>query len=138
MASTCPVARSATSCGRRNASLFGIEWVVFGRRCHMTRRWSWLVSAVLVGAIAPKTSALADERENETKVALENIPTAARDALLREAGGTPILAVFQETEHGHTIYEANVLKENGVIGIEVDATGKVLGTEVENMQPEHK
>ena len=108
----------------------------------MRRRWSLMLSAALVGAIAPITAAWADneenETENETKVSIDKIPTAARDALLKAAGGAPIMDVVQETERGQTVYEAHVRKGSDVIGITVDANGKLLGTHSESGESGHK
>jgi hypothetical protein len=108
----------------------------------MAKRWSWLLSAALVAAVAPIATAWADneenETENETKVSIDKIPAAARDALLKAAAGAPMVDVVQETEHGQTVYEAHVRKGAEVMGITVDANGKVLGTHNETNEPGHK
>jgi uncharacterized membrane protein YkoI len=104
----------------------------------MTKRWSWLLSAALAAAVAPATMAWADEKENETKVSMDKIPAAARDALLKAAAGGPILDVVQETEQGQTVYEAHVRKGNEVMGFTVDANGKLLETENETGEPGHE
>jgi hypothetical protein len=108
------------------------------------RGWSWLIAVALVGVALPTaTTALAhgqneDENKTETPTSLDKIPPAARDALQREAAGAPIVDVFQETEHGQTVYEAHVRKGNDVMGIEVDQNGKVLGRHSEAGEKEHK
>jgi uncharacterized membrane protein YkoI len=108
----------------------------------MTKRWSWLLAASLVGVVAPMTTASAgneeNETENETIVSMDKIPAAARDALLKAAAGAPMVDVVQETEHGQTVYEAHVRKGNDLLGITVDARGKVLETENETGEPAHK
>jgi uncharacterized membrane protein YkoI len=99
-----------------------------------------LLSAALVGAVAPTTSAWANdegnENENGTEVSLDQIPLAARAALLQEAAGATMLDVVQEMKHDQTVYEAHVRKGNDTIGIMVDATGKVLEIENETREPE--
>lgn len=100
------------------------------------RRWVWLVPAALAVAAVPfGATAQADEKnEHETPTSLDKIPAAARDALVREAGGSQITDVVQETEGGKTVYEAHVRKGNDVLGIEVDASGKVLKRENESRE----
>lgn len=110
----------------------------------MPKRWSWLLSAALVGALAPMATAWANEEneenetENETPTSLDKIPSPARAALLKEAAGAPIVDVVQETEHGQTAYEAHFRKGNELMGVKVDANGKVLETENESGEPGHK
>jgi uncharacterized membrane protein YkoI len=103
----------------------------------MSRRWSWLIAAALAGLVVPVTTASADEeKENETKVSMDQVPAAARASLLKESAGGAILDVVQETEHGQTVYEAHVRKGSELLGITVDASGKVL--ETENETGEHQ
>src|SRR5579859_7954040 len=100
----------------------------------MTRRWSWVLSVALAGLVVPATMAQAkdeeneneNENENETKVPMDKIPAPARAALMREAAGAPILDTFEKTENGQTVYEAHVQKGSELLGITVDANGKVL------------
>ena len=81
----------------------------------------------LAGATAAtsSTSAYADEK-NEKEVKLDQIPAPARATILREAGGSPILKVEEETSNGKTLYEAHVKKGNDVLGIRVDANGTLI------------
>jgi uncharacterized membrane protein YkoI len=106
------------------------------------KQWIWLVAAALAttGAVATTSTALANQgtEENETPVSLDKIPKAAADALTREAGGAPITDVVQETKNGQTVYEAHVRKGTEVVGIEVDANGKVLSRHTEHKEKEHK
>jgi uncharacterized membrane protein YkoI len=108
----------------------------------MAKRWSWLLSLALVGAIAPINSAWADNEENEpeseTKVSMGQIPAPARDAILKAAAGAPIVDVVQEMEQGKTVYEAHVRKGGQVVGITVDANGTLLGTHSETGESGHK
>jgi uncharacterized membrane protein YkoI len=104
------------------------------------KRWTWLLPAALaVTAVPFAATAQADEKnEHETPTSLDKIPAPARDALVREAGGAQIIDVVQETENGKTVYEAHVKKGNDVLGIEVDASGKVLKRESEKAEKQHK
>lgn len=110
------------------------------------KRWMWLVTAALAttATVATTSTVLADEKneqdenENETPVSMDKLPKPARDALTREAGGKPIIDVVQETEHGQTVYEAHVRDGNQVLGIEVDASGKVLKRENETNEKQHE
>ena len=87
--------------------------------------------AALAGATTlPSSSARADEGK-EKVVSLDQIPASARTGLLREAAGAPIQKVEQETENGKTVYEGQVKKGNDVVGIVVDADGKLVGTHSE-------
>src|SRR5215471_8729097 len=91
------------------------------------RRWGWLLAMALAGATASAstTVAYADEK-NEKEVKLDQIPAPARQTILREAGGSPILKVEEETTNGKKLYEAHVKKGNDVIGIRVDANGTLI------------
>jgi hypothetical protein len=106
----------------------------------MKRYWSWLFCAALAAAAVPAaaTAHADDKGENETPTSLDKIPPAARDALMREAGGAPIMEVVQESEKGQTVYEAHVRKGNDVLGITVDGSGKVLGKHSESGEKEHR
>jgi uncharacterized membrane protein YkoI len=92
-----------------------------------------LAVALTAGALPVwTTSAQADEKnENHTPTSLDKIPAPARDALVREAAGSPMVDVVTESEGGQTVYEAHVKKGNDVIGIMVDAKGNVLKRESE-------
>src|SRR5262249_30168083 len=78
------------------------------------------------------TSAQADEREKVVKLA--DIPAPARQTLLHEANGSPIISVEQESEKGKVIYEGHVRMKDDVIGIQVDANGKLLGKHSEKSE----
>jgi uncharacterized membrane protein YkoI len=103
------------------------------------RRWAWLLAMALAGATAAtsSTSAYADEKnENEKEVKLDQIPAPARATILREAGGSPILKVEEETKNGKTLYEAHVKKGSDVLGIRVDANGTLIDKHSEKSEKE--
>lgn len=99
----------------------------------MKRCMWWVATALATMATVPlAATAQADEKnEHETPTSMDKIPAAARDALQREAAGGTIIDVVEENEHGQTVYEAHVRKGSDVIGVEVDANGKVLKRETE-------
>ena len=84
-----------------------------------------LVAALSTSAMTAVVMASADEK-HESKVTLESIPAAARQTILAEANGAPVLNVVIEKKSGKTLYEAHVKKGGEVIGITVDADGKLV------------
>jgi hypothetical protein len=105
----------------------------------MTKLWSWLLSAALVGTVAPaRAQDKPHESETGTKVSLEQVPAAPRDELLRKAGGAPILDIVEERGHGHTMYTARVRRGDEVVDYKVDDRGAYMGRETEKRKGEHK
>jgi hypothetical protein len=98
------------------------------------KRWNWLFAAGLAMAAVPMaaTAHAGEKNENETPVPLDKVPAPVRETLLRQAAGTPILDVVQETESGQPVYEAHIRKDHQVIGIEVDPSGKFLRNDVDH------
>ena len=96
---------------------------------------------LLVAAMSTSTLcsfvALADGK-HESHVTLESIPAPARQAILKEAHGAPVLNVEIEKKDGRTLYEAHVKQGNDVIGIVVDAEGKLIGKHSEKEEEEHE
>jgi hypothetical protein len=94
----------------------------------MHRSTAVLLSCLALAGVATTSSERASADEGTEKVvSLDKIPAPAREGLLREAGGAPIQMVEQETNHGKTVYEGHVKKGNDVVGIVVDADGKLVG-----------
>lgn len=93
-------------------------------------RWGLMLGACLLATTLPLVSgaASADEKneKNEKTVSLDSIPAPARDALLREAAGAPILKVEEETKNGQKVYEAHVKQGNDIVSIHVDPAGKLV------------
>ena len=103
----------------------------------MHRRMVVLSCALLAGAVVLSAPAAGADEGNERVVTLDQIPPAARTGLLREAGGAPIQKVEEEkTQKGATVYEGHVKKGQEVLGIVVDADGKLLGTHSESAEHE--
>jgi len=85
------------------------------------------------------TFAFAGEKgeHSEKVVKLESIPAAARQTILKEANGAPILKVAVEQTKGKTLYEARVKDGKDEIGIVVDAQGTLIGKHSEKDEDEH-
>ena len=123
----------------------------------MKAQWTWLVPAgfALVAASAPRAGAESgkapekagtaakahhakekeegeEKGENGKKVALDQVPKAVKDTLVKEAEGSPIKDVEQQTVAGKTVYETDVTIEKKHVEIRVDADGKLL-----SKKPEH-
>src|SRR5438132_1193351 len=93
------------------------------------RPWNLVLALGLATASIPVTTTWvqADEKsEKEKVVKLEDIPAPARQTLIREAGGSPILKVEEEKDNGRVLYEAHVRKGDDILGIRVDAAGKLI------------
>lgn len=91
----------------------------------------WVLAVALATASVPVASTIvhADEKgekEKEKTIKLDEVPAPARQTLVREAGGSPIIKVEKETENGRVLYEAHVKKGDDVLGIRVDAAGKLV------------
>ncbi len=99
-----------------------------------------LVTALALGSVPlAGTLAQADEKnEHEKTVKLEDIPAPARQTLLREAAGSPIVKVEEEKKDGKTLYEGHVKKGKEMLGIRVDAAGKLIEKHSETEEHEHE
>ena len=67
--------------------------------------------------------------EGEKTVSLAEVPDAVQATILTQAQGNPIKEIEMETEHGRTVYEAEVIVGGRTTEIEVAADGTLLGTE---------
>lgn len=93
----------------------------------VTIRGLLLSGLVLVGAAG---CAETDRGEGqEVRMSLDDVPDAAREAILREAAGAPVTEVEREDEGGRVVYEAEVTAGGKTREIEVDAQGNVLPEE---------
>lgn len=99
---------------------------------------AWAAAFALAIAGTTMTSAVRAD-EDEKVVSLDQIPAPAKASLVREAKGDPIVRVEVESHKGKTIYEGVVKHGDDLIGINVDADGKVLGRHSEKSEKgEHK
>jgi uncharacterized membrane protein YkoI len=85
-----------------------------------------LIATLAISAVPVATSIRAEE-EHEKVVKLADIPAPARQTILREAKGAPILKVEVEKQGGRDVYEAHIRQGKDEIGIVVDAKGTLLG-----------
>ena len=99
---------------------------------HMRFR-NLLLGAALTTTLPVATTAVAGEG-HEKSVKLEDIPAPARQTILKEAKGAPILKVEEEHKHGKTLYEASVQQGKDEMGIVVDAKGKLVGKHSEKAE----
>jgi len=70
-----------------------------------------------------------EEDEEEDELSLEQVPDAAREAILRAAKGAKIEEVERETENGLTLYEAEWRINGRKCAVEVTADGTVVELE---------
>jgi uncharacterized membrane protein YkoI len=73
-----------------------------------------------------------NEDEDEEEVSLDDVPTAVKATILKEAAGAEIEEVVKETEDDQVIYEAEVIINGQETDIQVAADGTLLGKEVED------
>lgn len=99
------------------------------------RNWTTAIGGVLLAGLALLGTACAEMERgegNEVKMKLDDVPDAARQAILREAAGAPVSEVEREEEHGKVVYEAEINSGGKRREIEVDAQGNVLPEEADD------
>jgi hypothetical protein len=102
----------------------------------MKKAWAMAFAIAIAGTTM---SSIASADGDEKVVSIDQIPAPARASLVREAKGDPIVRVELENRKGKTTYEGVVKHGDDLIGINVDADGKVLGRHSEkNEKEEHK
>lgn len=73
-----------------------------------------------------------DEKEgSEEKVSMDQLPSAVRETIVKQAEGGQVTEVEKEVKDGKTVYEAEVKKDGQEFEIKVDEQGKFLGKEAE-------
>lgn len=77
-----------------------------------------------------------DEDEDEEQVSIDQVPTAVKTTILKEAKGGTIKKIERETEDGKTIYEAEAIINGQEVEIKVAADGKLLSKKVEDADDE--
>jgi uncharacterized membrane protein YkoI len=71
------------------------------------------------------------DNENEVKMSLDQVPPAAWDGLVREAGGATITTVDREEQNGTTVYEADVILGGKNWEIKVDEAGNLVSKKLD-------
>lgn len=84
-----------------------------------------LIAALAMPAVSLAGTAAAEEKEKVVK--LDDIPAPAREKILKEAKGAPILRVEEEHQKSRTVYEGVIKQGKEEIGIVVDAKGNLIG-----------
>ena len=79
---------------------------------------------------------VAQAAHEETQVEMKDVPEAAQTTIKEKAGNDQILRIEKETRKGKECYDAIVSKDGKETAIQVDASGKYLGTHDE--KAEHK
>jgi hypothetical protein len=86
-----------------------------------------VIAIAIATAAVPVASWTASAGDKDEKVVtLDKIPEPARKTLVAEAAGSPILKVEEEKQKDRTLYEAQVQKGKDILGIRVDAAGKLI------------
>ena len=89
-----------------------------------------LITAGIIGA--GLTFAVVAQAREETQVEMKDVPEAAQTTIKEKAGNDQILRIEKETRKGKECYEAIVNKDGKETAIQVDSSGKYLGTHDES------
>jgi hypothetical protein len=110
-----------------------------GQERSMSLRWA-LVGLLVMGTgvgCANSKGGRAEEG-NEVKMSLDQVPAAAREALVREANGASITTVDREDGKNGPVYEADVMMNGKNWEIKVSGEGKVLSKKLDPEGEEKK
>ncbi len=76
---------------------------------------------------APVRAGEAEKEDKDQKVALDQLPAAVKDALVKATEGGTIKEIEKEVKGGKTVYEADFITRDGKeMEIKLDEAGKVL------------
>jgi hypothetical protein len=81
---------------------------------------------------------VAQAAHEETQVEMKDLPEAVQTTIKEKAGNDQILRIEKETRKGKERYEAIVSKDGKETAIQVDASGKYLGTHDEKAEHREK
>jgi uncharacterized membrane protein YkoI len=96
-----------------------------------------LIIAGIIGA-GLTFGVVAQAAHEETQVEMKDVPEAAQTTIKEKAGNDQILRIEKETRKGKEIYEAIVNKDGKETAIQVDSSGKYLGTHDEKAEQKEK
>ena len=93
------------------------------------------VLALLTLALpTPDAVAGDDDGEVEREITLDQVPEAAREVILAEAGDHPILEVEEVHVNREIFYEAEWIDDGMEVEIVVTPDGEIVGREVEEIE----
>lgn len=97
-----------------------------------------LLGASLIGAGAAvlRAEEKGKKEEEEVKVSIDQVPSAVKATLLKEAEGAPITQVDKETEKGKVIYEADAKINGKNYEIKVAEDGSLISKTIDNEDDE--
>jgi hypothetical protein len=96
----------------------------------MVKEFFVAACAMLALAAAPAVKDADEEQERE--ITLEEVPEAARSAILNEAGENPVSEVDEVVIGEETYFEAEWIVEGREVEIRVTAEGTIVGREIED------
>lgn len=76
----------------------------------------------------------AQAKHEETQVEMKDVPAPVQATIKDKAGSDQIVRIEKETRKGKECYEAVVSKDGKETAIQVDASGKYLGTHDERAE----
>jgi len=94
-----------------------------------------LIAAGIISA-ALTFGVTAQAKHEETQVEMKDLPAVVQTTIKDKAGSDQILRIEKETRKGKECYEAIVSKDGKETAIQVDASGKYLGTHDEKSEHE--
>jgi hypothetical protein len=99
----------------------------------MTMKTQNLIAAGIISA-GLTFGVTAQAKHEETQVEMKDLPAAVQTTIKDKAGTDQILRIEKETRKGKESYEAIVNKDGKETAIQVDASGKYLGTHDEKAE----
>ena len=98
----------------------------------MTHKWALLVLVGLgLGCSDMKMHEGKDEEDNETKVAIADVPAPVRDTLTKESGGATIASVDKEMGKHGVCYEADAMMNGKNYEIKVMPDGTLISKKLD-------
>jgi hypothetical protein len=98
----------------------------------------FFVAACAILALAATPAKKDVEEEQEHEITLDEVPEAARSAILNEAGENPIREVDEIVIGEETYFEAEWIAEGREVEVRVTADGDVIGREIEDSDDEEE
>jgi NADH dehydrogenase/NADH:ubiquinone oxidoreductase subunit G len=103
------------------------------RQTRITMKTQNLIAAGIISA-GLTFGVTAQAHHEETQVEMKDLPAAVQTTIKDKAGNDQILRIEKETRKGKECYEAIVNKDGKETAIQIDASGKYLGTHDEKAE----